>query len=83
MQENWLWGFDQFINDITTTRGESMKDTPRTTMFNTFAVEGMTLRDYFAAKALQGMLACDYSVDQEPAILAYEYADEMMKARAK
>lgn len=24
MQENWLWGFDQFINDITTTRGESM-----------------------------------------------------------
>ena len=83
MQENWLWGFDQFINDITTTRGESMKDTPRTTLFNTFAVEGMELRDYFAAKALQGMLACDYSVDQEPAILAYEYADEMIKARAK
>lgn len=25
MQENWLWGFDQFINDITTTRGENMK----------------------------------------------------------
>lgn len=24
MQESWLWGFDQFINDITTTRGESM-----------------------------------------------------------
>lgn len=24
MQENWLWGFDQFINDITTTRGESV-----------------------------------------------------------
>lgn len=24
MQENWLWGFDQFINDITTTRGEDM-----------------------------------------------------------
>jgi hypothetical protein len=25
MQESWLWGFDQFINDITTTRGEIMK----------------------------------------------------------
>ena len=25
MQESWLWGFDQFINDITTTRGEDMK----------------------------------------------------------
>ena len=25
MQANWLWGFDQFINDITTPRGESMK----------------------------------------------------------
>ena len=24
MQENWLWGFDQFINNITTTRGENM-----------------------------------------------------------
>jgi hypothetical protein len=26
MQENWLWGFDQFINNITTTRGESMSN---------------------------------------------------------
>jgi hypothetical protein len=26
MQTNWLWGFDQFINDITTPRGESMSD---------------------------------------------------------
>ena len=43
--------------------------------------EGMTLRDYFAAKALQGILACDYSVDEEPAVLAYQYADEMLKAR--
>lgn len=25
MQTNWLWGFDQFINDITTPKGESMK----------------------------------------------------------
>lgn len=26
MQASWLWGFDQFINDITTPRGESMSD---------------------------------------------------------
>ena len=26
MQTNWLWGFDQFINDITTPRGESMSN---------------------------------------------------------
>lgn len=44
---------------------------------------GMDLRDYFAAKALQGILSCNYSVDEEPAILAYQYADEMMKAREK
>ena len=42
---------------------------------------GMDLRDYFAAAALQGILSCDYSVDEEPAVLAYQYADEMMKAR--
>ena len=26
MQASWLWGFDQFINDITTTRGENMNN---------------------------------------------------------
>jgi hypothetical protein len=44
---------------------------------------GMDLRDWFAGKALQGILACNYSVDEEPAVLAYQYADEMMKARGK
>jgi len=42
--------------------------------------EGM-LRDIFAGLALCGILACDYSVDEEPAVLAYKYADEMMEAR--
>jgi hypothetical protein len=43
---------------------------------------GMTLRDYFAAKAMQGMMVdvhtpdCDYIVKT-----AYEIADAMMKAR--
>ena len=52
---------------------------------NSFIYEnkGMDLRDYFAAAALQGILACNYAVNEEPAVLAYQYADEMIKARAQ
>jgi len=47
---------------------------------------GMELRDYFAAKALQGILAqetFDYDLDIPENIAAYAYglADHMMKAR--
>ena len=45
--------------------------------------EGMDLRDYFAAKALQGLLNeahNDYS-DQAITELAYSLADAMMEAR--
>lgn len=49
--------------------------------------DGMTLRDYFAAKAMQGMLsACTgwSESDQERlAKCSYKMADEMMKARDK
>ena len=46
--------------------------------------QGMTLRDYFAAQAMQGLLAADtgftmYSA--EIAEIAYKQADEMIKAR--
>jgi hypothetical protein len=45
----------------------------------------MTLRDYFAAKSLQGMFASGNlpkSVsDEELAAVAYEMADAMLKAR--
>lgn len=45
---------------------------------------GMTLRDYFAAKAVQGMLACEMlrATEQEFADRAYKVADAMLKARA-
>ena len=45
--------------------------------------DGMTLRDYFAAKALQGLLACPEVGGKvwEFVELAYEYADAMLKAR--
>ncbi len=46
---------------------------------------GMDLRDWFAGKALQGMLSNPNGdgYKHEYATWAYEYADEMMKAREK
>jgi hypothetical protein len=44
---------------------------------------GMTMRDYFAAKAMQGLMP-EYSVEGWEKIVArkaYEVADEMMEAR--
>lgn len=44
---------------------------------------GMTLRDHFAGKAMQGMLACEMlrATEQEFAERAYKLADAMLKAR--
>lgn len=48
-------------------------------------LSGMTLRDYFAAKALQGLLATDLNCAPEYvqaiADSAYVLADAMLKAR--
>ena len=46
---------------------------------------GMTLRDYFAAKALQGLLSesYDFSDRNRIAVKAYDFADAMLKAREK
>jgi hypothetical protein len=48
-------------------------------------VSGMSLRDYFAAKAMQGYCADpDYKKDcgrEDTAIAAYKMADAMLKAR--
>lgn len=53
-------------------------------------VEGMTLRDYFAAKAMQGMVTANVSIDidkdypfQTRAATAYMIADAMIKEREK
>ena len=60
---------------------------------NAFFQEGMTLRDYFAAKAMQGMLA--YPGDEQRgshhnnndydgvSSMAYAYAEAMLEARNK
>jgi hypothetical protein len=45
------------------------------------AHEGMALRDYFAAKAMQGLLANNNIDAQQIAKAAYIVADAMLKAR--
>ena len=42
---------------------------------------GMTLRDYFAAAIMQGLMASQYQVDDPYPIYAYKIADAMLKAR--
>jgi len=47
---------------------------------------GMTLRDYFAAKAMQGMLACPIQPQSGPDMYAqdaYVVADAMLAERSK
>ena len=46
--------------------------------------QGMTLRDYFASKAMQGILSSwdkDTCMYAEVSAISYEMADEMLKAR--
>ena len=42
---------------------------------------GMTLRDYFAAKAMQGMITRRVLNEHDDALIAYKMADAMIKAR--
>ncbi len=57
-------------------------------LLNNEAVYGMTLRDYFAAKAMQGILSGKLPItkDADPlnsvSKVAYKIADAMLKARA-
>jgi len=45
---------------------------------------GMTLRDYFAAKAMQGMLAASENYPTtELAMYAYQVSDDMLLEREK
>jgi hypothetical protein len=51
-----------------------------------YAGEGMSLRDYFAAKAMQGLLACPMQPQSGPDMYArdaYALADAMLKARGE
>lgn len=55
-----------------------------------YPIEGMTLRDYFAAKAMQGIMANQSMIDDASsssfdwvASKSYSMADAMLKARDK
>lgn len=55
-------------------------------MINEHGIEGLTLRDYFAALALQGILAQPLRVNEKwdhgmCADSAYKFADAMLQAR--
>lgn len=71
-----------------------MKAFPNGLVYGRELEGGMDLRDYFAAKAMQGLLdskiimeICQMTGDKElpelVATMAYNMADEMMKAREK
>jgi hypothetical protein len=63
-----------------------MKAFPVQDAFATNTDRGMDLRDYFAAQAMQSLLwNPDANLDSKDDVCtaAYEYADEMMKARTK
>jgi len=48
--------------------------------------EGMDLRDYFAAKAMQSLILDREYFNHSPSIIggwSYQIADEMMEARSK
>ena len=55
-------------------------------MHKTLPSDGMNLRDYFAAKAMQGMIASYGYLRSEVDVIAesaYDCADAMLKERAK
>jgi hypothetical protein len=70
--------------------GVNMKDIPAFPAIHYDLADnehGLTMRDYFAAKAMQGSIAgTPHNVDIEPTELAtwcYIMADRMLKARGK
>ena len=70
--------------------GVNMKDIPAFPAMHYDLADnehGMTMRDYFAAKAMQGSIAgTPHNVDIEPTELAtwcYIMADRMLKARGE
>jgi hypothetical protein len=58
---------------------------PAFPLFAATGYAGMTMRDYFAAKAMQGIFASgnlpDSVSDEEIAAAVYKTADAMLKAR--
>jgi hypothetical protein len=67
-------------NATATTHGFYQDGQPCATHYGT--TPGMTLRDYFAAAIMQGLMASQCEVTDDPyPIYAYKIADAMLKAR--
>lgn len=68
-------------------------ENPNSNLFSAGTSQGMTLRDYFAAKAMQGIISTynspltikqqNISHPNELSQLSYSIADEMLKQREK
>jgi hypothetical protein len=60
---------------------------PAFPLFAATGYTGMTLRDYFAAKAMQGLFSCGKAHDEHTAHVtakaSYLMADAMLKARGE
>ena len=71
------------MNDLKFTTAETyMSGNNMQSAFPDQYKDGMTLRDYFAAKALAVLMTSAYNIPHsELASKAYWFADEMMKAR--
>jgi hypothetical protein len=68
----------------TNTGGPAFPSHPKLATEYGFIAKGMTLRDYFAAKAMQSLIVVyhdDKNLVREYAQRAFEIADAMLKAR--
>jgi len=67
----------------TNTGGPAFPQTYIDKEYNPYMIDttGMTLRDYFAAKAMQGLISNGGSSHKEVAQAAYIVADAMLKER--
>lgn len=90
MNPRSLPGWQSEENEVVKDNGGSAFPIPNLEHDSTF--NGMSLRDYFAGLALQGMWACPnpksivtddnkVATDKDLARLAYEQADAMIEAR--
>lgn len=76
---NWCKGLDEKETQMTKETGGNAFPHE-----NHLSHRGMSLRDYFAAKAMQALIARETRLSQNPMLYtgaSYDFADAMIKAR--
>lgn len=76
-----IFGFKRVEGNQMNTKNDGGPAFPVPNDANVNGQEGMTLRDYFAAKAMQGLITNPKNVGRAGASLAYQMADAMLAAR--